>query len=94
MKSGDASFGKDAAAKPAAPADRPASEVMASAMAAIEQLAALRRKQRQPEPPAQTFEDIVRELMRPVLENWLDRAVPKMVEGILQPELRRAFEGR
>ncbi|MBV9583840.1 MAG: DUF2497 domain-containing protein [Alphaproteobacteria bacterium] len=65
---------------------------MAKATAAIAALAALQRKRRQQAPLPQTVEDVVRELMRPMLENWLDRTVPKLVENVLRPELRRAFE--
>ena len=78
----------------ATPGDQPASDPMASAIAAFQQLAALQRKKRQQEAPAQTFEDVVRELMRPMLENWLEGTVPGLVESVLRPELRRAFEGR
>ena len=65
---------------------------MATATEAIAQLAALQHKRRPQAPEPQTVEDVVRELMRPMLENWLDRTVPKLVENILRPELRRAFE--
>jgi hypothetical protein len=78
----------------ATPGDQPASDPMASAIAAFQQLAALQRKKRQQEAPAQTFEDVVRELMRPMLENWLEGTVPGLVGSVLRPELRRAFEGR
>lgn len=82
------------AASLAAPAHEPASDPMASAIAAIQQLAALQRKKREQEAPPQTFEDVVHELMRPMLENWLEGTLPKLVESVLRPELRRAFEGR
>jgi cell pole-organizing protein PopZ len=75
------------------PGDRPASEVMASTIAALEQLALLRRKAQQEEPRPQTFEDAVSELMRPMLQDWLDKSVPKLVERIVRPELRRALDG-
>ena len=75
-----------------APDEGSPSEAMAKATAAIAALAALQRKRRQQAPLPQTVEDVVRELMRPMLENWLDRTVPKLVENVLRPELRRAFE--
>jgi uncharacterized protein len=74
------------------PDDRSASDALAKATEAIAQLAALQRKRRQQAAQPQTVEDVVRELMRPMLENWLDRAVPKLVENVLRPELRRALE--
>jgi len=64
---------------------------MGKAMAAIAKLAALQRKRSQQAAQPQTVEDVVRQLMRPMLENWLDRAVPKLVENALRPELKRAF---
>jgi len=102
MKTGETTPSEDAVEKSAAEqdpgavaalAERSASEVMASTAAAIQQLAALQLKKRQQEPPPQTFEDVVRELMRPMLQNWLDGTVPKLVENVLRPELRRAFGG-
>jgi cell pole-organizing protein PopZ len=77
-----------------ASAYRPASDVMESTLTAIQKLAALHRKKREQEKQPNTFEDTVRELMGPMLENWLDATVHKLVESTLKPELRRAFESR
>lgn len=96
MKSTETPAGEDAGDPPSGQnqgsvvelANRPASDVMARTTSALQQLAALQRKKRQQEPQPQTFEDVVRELMRPMLQDWLERTVPKIVEDVLQPELR------
>ena len=102
MKSTETPGGEEAGDQPSAGqnqgsvvelAGRPASDAMARTTSALQQLAALQRKKRQQEPQPQTFEDVVRELMRPMLQDWLERTVPKLVEDILQPELRRALDG-
>ena len=36
-----------------------------------------------------TIEDVVREEIKPMLREWLDRNLPKMVERLLQKELER-----
>ena len=69
------------------------SDAVVKATAAIAQLAALQRARRRQAAPQQTVEDVLRELMRPMLENWLDRTVSKLVEDVLRPELRRALDG-
>lgn len=36
-----------------------------------------------------TLEDIVRELLRPMLQTWIDEKLPAMVEGLVQKEVAR-----
>ena len=36
-----------------------------------------------------TLEDLVRELLRPLLKNWLDENLPPMVERLVQDEIAR-----
>lgn len=38
---------------------------------------------------AHTLEDIVREMLRPMLKEWLDRNLPSMVEKLVQRELEK-----
>ena len=60
-------------------------------MAALAQLAALQRKRLRPAGPTQTLEDVMGEMLRPMLQSWLDRTGPKLVESLVRPELRRTF---
>jgi cell pole-organizing protein PopZ len=41
-----------------------------------------------------TLEDIVRELMRPMLKTWLDDNLPSMVERLVRAEIERVARGR
>ncbi|HEX3538399.1 MAG TPA: DUF2497 domain-containing protein [Stellaceae bacterium] len=36
-----------------------------------------------------TLEDIVRELLRPMLQTWIDEKLPTLVEGLVQKEIAR-----
>jgi uncharacterized protein len=36
-----------------------------------------------------TLEDLVRELLRPMLKDWLDAQLPKIVERLVQEEIQR-----
>lgn len=38
---------------------------------------------------ARTIEDIVRELLRPMLKSWLDENLPGMVERMVRAEIER-----
>ena len=35
------------------------------------------------------LEDVVRELLRPLLKNWLDDHLPELVEGLVKAEIAR-----
>ena len=43
---------------------------------------------------ARTLEDLVREMLRPMLKGWLDDNLPSMVEGIVKAEIERVSRGR
>ena len=41
-----------------------------------------------------TLEDLVREMLRPLLKAWLDDNLPGMVERIVRAEIERVSRGR
>ena len=43
---------------------------------------------------ARTLEDLVREMLRPMLKAWLDDNLPGMVERIVRAEIERVSRGR
>jgi len=43
---------------------------------------------------ARTLEDLVREMLRPMLKSWLDDNLPSMVERIIKSEIERVSRGR
>ena len=43
---------------------------------------------------ARTLEDLVREMLRPLLKSWLDHNLPGMVERIVKAEIERVSRGR
>jgi cell pole-organizing protein PopZ len=43
---------------------------------------------------ARTLEDLVREMLRPMLKNWLDDNLPGLVERIVRAEIERVARGR
>ena len=43
---------------------------------------------------ARTLEDLVKEMLRPMLKNWLDDNLPGMVERIVRAEIERVSRGR
>jgi cell pole-organizing protein PopZ len=43
---------------------------------------------------ARTLEDLVREMLRPLLRSWLDDNLPGMVERIVKAEIERVSRGR
>jgi cell pole-organizing protein PopZ len=73
------------------PGDQSSSKVPASGtMAAIAQLAALQRERHQQATP-KTLEDVICEMMRPMLHGWLDDTLPGMIESLLRAELTRVL---
>src|SRR5207237_786269 len=40
---------------------------------------------------ARTLEDLVRELLRPMLQGWLDQKMPDIIERLVKAELARAL---
>jgi len=43
---------------------------------------------------ARTLEDLVREMLRPMLKSWLDDKLPGMVERLVRAEIERVARGR
>ena len=43
---------------------------------------------------ARTLEDLVKEMLRPLLKSWLDDNLPGMVERIVRAEIERVSRGR
>jgi uncharacterized protein len=43
---------------------------------------------------ARTLEDLVREMLRPMLKTWLDENLPGMVERLVRSEIERVSRGR
>ena len=43
---------------------------------------------------ARTLEDLVREMLRPMLKGWLDDNLPGMVERMVRNEIERVSRGR
>jgi uncharacterized protein len=80
------------AAAPIAPAPPPETLVSsASADATREALASLSRMVVKPENPAadNTLEGLVRELLRPMLKDWLDANLPGIVQATVDREVAR-----
>jgi cell pole-organizing protein PopZ len=80
-------------APPRAGGERLISDATATAFA---QLAAIQRERRRAEEfpmglQARTLEDLVRELLRPMLQGWLDQKLPEIIERLVKAELARAL---
>ena len=43
---------------------------------------------------ARTLEDLVKEMLRPMLKSWLDDNLPSLVERIVRDEIERVSRGR
>ncbi|WP_342152575.1 DUF2497 domain-containing protein [Methylorubrum sp. SB2] len=43
---------------------------------------------------ARTLEDLVKEMLRPMLKGWLDENLPQMVERLVRAEIERVTRGR
>ena len=43
---------------------------------------------------ARTLEDLVKEILRPMLKSWLDDNLPSLVERIVRAEIERVARGR
>jgi cell pole-organizing protein PopZ len=42
---------------------------------------------------ARTLEDIVKEMMRPMLREWLEQNLPSLVERVVRAEIERVARG-
>jgi len=47
-----------------------------------------------PVPNARTLEDLVKEMLRPLLKTWLDDNLPGLVERLVRAEIERVSRGR
>lgn len=86
------------AVAPVAEAAHPAGERLISdaAASAFAQLAAIQRERRRDQEfpmglQARTLEDLVRELLRPMLQGWLDQKLPEIIERLVRAELAKAL---
>jgi cell pole-organizing protein PopZ len=43
---------------------------------------------------AKTLEDLVKEMLRPMLQHWLDNNLPMLVERLVRQEIERVARGR
>jgi cell pole-organizing protein PopZ len=43
---------------------------------------------------AKTLEDLVKEMLRPMLQHWLDNNLPTLVERLVRQEIERVARGR
>ena len=43
---------------------------------------------------ARTLEDLVRDMLRPMLKSWLDDNLPSVVERLVRAEIERVSRGR
>jgi hypothetical protein len=80
--------------KPASAEPRSFTEAAVTAsVASLARVASLSHAARQPELPlgaaGRTLEDMVRELMRPHLKEWLDAHLPRLVERVVRDEIGR-----
>ena len=41
-----------------------------------------------------TIEDLVKDMLRPMLKNWLDDNLPGLVERLVRAEIERVSRGR
>ena len=60
-----------------------------TASAAAGAMARLAGTLRVADTPGQTVEGVVRELLKPMLKDWLDRNLPAIVEARVEAELER-----
>lgn len=77
---------------PTPPVEAPAGETILSSPttnAAAGALARLAGSLRVSDTPGQTVEGVVRELLKPMLKEWLDRNLPAIVEARVEAELER-----
>src|SRR3546814_6591311 len=72
-----------------APAEDPAIVSDATASATAERLKALSSAMAGPESGSVTLEGLVREMLRPMLKDWLDRNLPDIVDEVVSREIAR-----
>ncbi len=71
----------------------PHSARLAASVATLTKIASIGQPRRQPELPlgdvGRTLEDMVRELLRPHMKEWLDAHLPQLVERLVREEIAR-----
>jgi uncharacterized protein len=72
----------------------PQSELLSRSTSAAVDSAFSALAQRAPSPNSGALEDLVRELLRPLLKAWLDENLPGMVERLVRSEIERVSRGR
>lgn len=78
--------------QPAAQGERPAEPIVSAQAAAASRgaLDSLSRLMVKPEPGSDgTLEGLVREMLRPMLRDWMDANLPEMVEAMVAQEIKR-----
>jgi cell pole-organizing protein PopZ len=83
-------------AKPASqrPVSEPASQLLSNATSAAVDSAFNSLAQTVLVQNARTLEDLVREMLRPMLKTWLDDNLPGLVERLVRAEIERVSRGR
>jgi cell pole-organizing protein PopZ len=65
----------------------------AATVAALQRLAGLDARERGSDPPpaapGRALEDVVRDMVRPMLASWLDQNLPQLVERLVRDEIAR-----
>ncbi|NIJ06936.1 hypothetical protein FHS31_000518 [Sphingomonas vulcanisoli] len=76
---------------PVAVSPPPASPLMSGEAAAASRkaLSALSSLKLDPDAPADTLDGLVREMLRPMLKQWLDANLPELVERVVAREIAR-----
>jgi uncharacterized protein len=81
------------AAAPAAPPRMASDAALAASVATLTKIAGIGQAARQPELPlgdvGRTLEEMVRELLRPPMKEWLDANLPRLVERLVRDEIAR-----
>jgi uncharacterized protein len=79
---------------PQRPVSEPASQLLSNATSAAVDSAFNSLAQTVLVHNARTLEDLVREMLRPMLKSWLDDNLPGMVERLVRAEIERVSRGR
>ena len=82
------------AAEPPRPAPPPPEAILSPATAAAVDSAFNALAQTVLVQNAKTLEDLVKEMLRPMLQHWLDNNLPTLVERLVRQEIERVARGR
>ena len=64
-------------------------ESAGAARSSLDALSSLLVKPAEPEAADNTLEGLVREMLRPMMKEWLDANLPRLVEGMVAKEIAR-----